>query len=119
MDMELLIWLGLGLTISFASWAILALKKRRAESWPMVAGRFEQGHLRGGDKGYIADLSYSYSANGAYFAGFYQRSFLMERQADEFVDGLKGQQVFVRHHPEHPENSVVREQDNVGLLFLN
>jgi hypothetical protein len=115
--LEGIICLG-GLISSLAGWWLLRARKRRAESWPMVAGRVERAEVEGTDTGYFADISYSYQANGEYYSGFYQKTFRMRRFAEEFVDITRGQQLFVRYHPEKPETSVVREQDNAALIAL-
>ena len=115
--MESVLVLAIGI-LTGVGWFLLAKKKRRAESWPMVAGRFEGGEVRGGELKYVADLSYSYKANDAYYAGFYEREFRMRRHAEDLVALMTGQPVYVRYHPEKPENSVIREQDNASLFVL-
>ena len=42
----------------------------------------------------------------------------MRRFAEEFVSITRGQQFFVRYHPEKPEDSVIRDQDNAALIAL-
>lgn len=116
--MEWILFLATGILTSGVGWFLLARRKRRAESWPMVAGRFEDGEVRGGELKYVAGLSYSYEAYGAYYAGFYEREFRMRRHAEDLVDLMRGQPVYVRYHPEKPEQSVIREQDNASLFVL-
>ncbi len=113
-----LIAIALALIISFGGWVLLAMKKRRAESWPMVAGQFAQGNVRNAELQYVADIPYSYSADGSYYAGFYKRSFRSKRDAEDLIEQLKAQPVFVRYHPVNPENSVIREQDNSALFLF-
>jgi hypothetical protein len=107
-----------GVISSLIGWWLLSAKKRRAESWPMVPARVERAEVEGTDTGYYADLSYSYQVNGEFFSGFYQKTFRMRRFAEEFVSITNGQQLFVRYHPEKPEDSVIRDQDNAALIAL-
>jgi hypothetical protein len=116
-------WLDLaigafGAVSGLIGWWLLAARKRRAESWPMVPGRVERAVVEGTDTGYFADISYSYQANGEFFSGFYQKSFRMRRFAEEFADMTRGQNLFVRYDPEKPKVSVIRDQDNAALLVL-
>lgn len=63
---------------------------------------------------YIARIDYSYSVNGEYYSGYHQRLFFLESSADRFVAALKGQMVFVRSNPNHPERSALLKQDQPG-----
>ncbi len=117
--METLILLGLALTTSFVGWAVVFLKKRRAESWPMTSRQFAHGRILSKEFRYVAEIPYSYSANGSYYAGFYRRTFAWRRYGEDFIERVKGQSVFVRYSPGDAGNSVIREQDNIALFFLN
>jgi hypothetical protein len=117
-DWIYVIFAGFGVISSLIGWWLLAAKKRRAESWPMISARVERAEVEGTDTGYYADLSYSYQVNGEFFSGFYQKTFHMRRFAEEFVSITRGQHLFVRYHPEKPENSVIRDQDNAALIAL-
>ena len=63
---------------------------------------------------YIARIDYSYSVNNEYYSGYLEKTFIRERSADRFVSTLKGQVVFVRADPAHPERSALLEQDQPG-----
>ncbi len=63
---------------------------------------------------YIARIDYSYSVNGEYYSGYFEKIFLRERSADRFVATMKGQAVFVRANPHRPERSVLRAEDQMG-----
>ena len=63
---------------------------------------------------YIGRIDYSYSVNGEYYSGYLERLFLRERSADRFVSTMKGQMVFVRSNPNHPERSALLKQDQPG-----
>lgn len=110
----LLVLMVIALTSAWLLWA----KKRRAESWPLIPARVERAVVEGTDTGYYADLAYSYEVNGEFYSGFYQKSFRVRRFAEEFVSITHGQQLLVRYHPEKPEDSVIRDQDNAALLAL-
>jgi hypothetical protein len=62
----------------------------------------------------VARIDYSYSVNNEYFSGYLERLFFLERSADRFVATMKGQMVFVRAHPTHPERSALLPQDQAG-----
>jgi hypothetical protein len=94
------------------------VKGLRARSWPTVQGTIESGtvlahNTRYGNY-YIAQLAYSYTVNGGYYSGFYEKTFWLESSADRFVSNLKGLMVFVRHEPELPESSVLLKEDQMG-----
>jgi Protein of unknown function (DUF3592) len=63
---------------------------------------------------YTARIDYSYSVNGEYYSGYLERLFFLESSADRFVASMKGQMVFVRSNPSHPERSVLLKQDQPG-----
>ena len=63
---------------------------------------------------YIARIDYSYSVNGEYYSGYMERLCFLERSADKFVASMKGQMVFIRSNPNHPERSVLLQQDQPG-----
>ena len=63
---------------------------------------------------YIARIDYSYSVNGEYYSGYLERVFFREGLADRFVANMKGQMVFVRSNPRHPERSALLGQDQPG-----
>lgn len=77
----------------------------------MVGGRIETAYTMG-EYGTIAELGYSYSSNGEYYSGLYQRQFRSDNSAEKFLEVARGQEVMVRYEPEHPDNSIIREQDN-------
>jgi hypothetical protein len=49
--------------------------------------------------------------NGEYYSGYLERSFPRESSADRFLDTMKGQMVFVRSNPRHPERSALLKSD--------
>ena len=63
---------------------------------------------------YVARVDYSYSVNGEYFSGYFERTFLRESSADKFVANLKGKPVFVRSNPRRPDRSALLKHDQPG-----
>jgi Protein of unknown function (DUF3592) len=94
------------------------LKAFLAGGWLNAQGRVEFGsteeHRLRYFSYYIARIDYSYSVNGEYYSGYFEKVFLRESSADGFVESKKGQSVFVRAHPDRPERSVLREEDQMG-----
>lgn len=90
-----------------------------ARNWPLAKGRVEFGSVTEHRDGatwflipnYTADVSYSYSVAGEYYAGHLERDFYREKSAAEFVDGLKAKGVFVRYNQGSPSISVLRLKD--------
>ncbi len=63
---------------------------------------------------YVARVDYSYSVNGEYYSGYLEKLFFRENSADKFVASMKGQLVFVRSNPSHPDRSALLKQDQPG-----
>jgi Protein of unknown function (DUF3592) len=63
---------------------------------------------------YVSRLDYSYSVNGEYFSGHFERAFVREGSADKFLASMKGQAVFVRSNPRHPDHSALLKEDQPG-----
>ena len=89
-----------------------------AGGWLQTQGRVEFGSVEERRVRYItyyiARVDYSYSVNSEYYSGYFERVFLRESSADRFVAAMKGQQIFVRSHPQKPERSAMRLQDQPG-----
>ncbi|MDT8068706.1 MAG: hypothetical protein ROO76_11140 [Terriglobia bacterium] len=103
------------LIFAAASWIAIWLKKRRSESWPITSGRVETAYTSG-EYGHVAELGYSYSSNGEYYSGLYQRKFSTESAAEKFLDSVRNQSVMIRYQPDRPDNSILRERDNAALF---
>jgi hypothetical protein len=117
-SLDTIIWAAVGIAGLIASWR-LAMRRRRAESWPMILGHVERAEVNNEDTAYSVTLAYSYEVNGEFFSGFYSKPFKMFRFAEEFVSMNRGQQLFIRYDPEKPEKSVLRDKDNAALLTLH
>jgi hypothetical protein len=97
------------------------LQRQRARGWPTVQGRIESVEVkktrpflistspRGGRLLYKAELAYSYTVEGHYYSGYYQREFETEEEGWEFVRDLKGKAAFVSYNPQKPAESLLLE----------
>ena len=94
------------------------LKNLLASSWSVTEGRVEFGNVVEQRVRYVsyfvATIHYSYSINSEYYSGSFERVFLRESSADRFVAGLKGQMIFVRSNPSHPDRSALLREDQPG-----
>lgn len=111
--------------ITTLSLGLAALKKRTAartgESWDQVQGTIEHTDVTVEDRGklsvHVAQLRYSYRVRGEFHSGEFTKDFLRERKAYGFVESFpSGTLVTVRCHPEDPQSSVLREEDNASLI---
>jgi len=98
------------------------LKAYGARSWPLTQGTIEFGtvieHRTRYFSYYSAQLSYSYSVNGEYYSGFYDKFFFRESSAQKFVDELKGKPAFVRHKTSAAETSTILREDQQSVWPL-
>jgi hypothetical protein len=67
---------------------------------------------------YGAQLAYSYSVDGDYFSGFYEKFFFRESSAQRFADELKGKPAFIRSKPQSPEISILLREDQQSVWPL-
>jgi hypothetical protein len=51
-----------------------------------------------------AELAYSYSLEGHYYSGYYQREFGSEEDAWDFVRDLRGRSAFVSYNAQQPQS---------------
>jgi len=93
-------------------------KYRHAHSWPSAQGRVSGAQVHRGRDSYFhpwsAVLTYTYIAEGEYFAGTYRLRARSERKAEEKVDGWKDRMVVVRYSPKHREVSTLLKSDQPG-----
>jgi hypothetical protein len=62
--------------------------------------------------GALAEIIYSYSHNGHYFSGTYEKQFSSSFEAKRYVASFsKGSQIIVRVKPESPKTSIMRDDD--------
>lgn len=93
------------------------IRTRQAQSWPSTQGTIMGAQARRGDerhKGWICALSYSYTVNGEYYAGFHSIGTRKERRAEELATQWKGRSVVVRYSPADHGISVLLKDDQIG-----
>jgi hypothetical protein len=82
--------IALGLVAAFvvlaATWFLLkrlpgAIRSTLAKSWPSTDGRIETVNVRTLGEQALADLGYSYIAEGMRYSGYYAQQFADEQQA--------------------------------------
>ena len=65
----------------------------------------------------LAVLSYSYSVEGNYYAGFREQAFALDGSAERFLARYPaGMKVLIRYRADDPSRSVLREQDQLEAL---
>lgn len=94
------------------------VKRLLARGWLTNQGRVEFGSVEERRvryfSYYVSRLDYSYSVNGEYFSGHFERAFVRESSADKFLASMKGQAVFVRSNPRCPDHSALLKEDQPG-----
>ncbi|HUM06206.1 MAG TPA: DUF3592 domain-containing protein [Terriglobales bacterium] len=121
MSVDSLWWLGLArdlLIFVFASGAgvTLWLRKRSASVWPDAFGKVESVSSHQVDLVWRTDIAYSYSVGSQFFSGHFQVVSRSEKKASAQERRWKGQNIRVRYSPKDAQVSVVRMEDQVGLL---
>jgi len=103
-------------------------QRQRAQGWPTVQGRIESVEVkktkpflistspRGGRLLYTAELAYSYTLEGHYYSGYYQREFASEEEGWEFVRDLQGRSTMVSYSPRNASKSLLSEDAVSALL---
>ncbi len=119
------LFLNLGsvlLVISIGAWfaARRWWRRRCAETWPQATATVESAAPRQiavlNQGAYIAEVAYSYSVGGEYYAGFIQQEAGSEDAADAFAAGYPaGSKLIIRYRADKPEVSVVLPQDQVAM----
>ena len=92
------------------------IKALVARSWPLVQGNIEsvtvtEHRTRQHVKYYVLEIAYSYSVDGEYYSGFYDKTFWRERSADQLAADVRGKAAFIRHKPASPHISALLKED--------
>ncbi len=121
-------WCIAVLLLGWAKPAWQWFKRQRAQGWPTVTGRIESVEVkqigpfqlssarRGRGPAYAAQLAYSYTVEGHYYSGYYQREFASEEEGWEFVRDLRGRSAIVSYIPRNPAKSMLSEDAVTALL---
>jgi hypothetical protein len=98
------------------------LKALGARSWPTSQGKIEFGtvieHRTRYFSYYVTQMAYSYSVDGEYFSGYYEKMFFRESSADKFAAELKGKPAFIRHKSNSPAVSTLLREDQQSVWPL-
>ena len=98
---------------AFSEW----WRRQRSNGWPVVTGHVHSTRAYYDDHLWQTEVSYSYTVSGEYYSGFSGRHFARERDADEYLGRFPmGVALFVRHKPARPEISLLRQDDQMGLV---
>jgi hypothetical protein len=91
-------------------------RRQQSNGWPIVSGHVQNAQIYFKDPLWVTELSYSYSVNGEFYAGYIGRHFARERDADEYLERFPiGMAVFIRHKTNKPEVSLLRQDDQMGM----
>ncbi len=88
-------------------------------AWPMADGRtFGVGTVEPDDlQGWVAEITYSYSAFGEYYSGTYRRGFRKKKNAEAFLGRFpQNTPIPVRYKPNRPDISTLLLTDLELLL---
>ena len=85
-------------------------------NWPTVAGEISEIDIRKTARdGLVAEIVYSYCANGEYYSGLFKKKFppfASDAHANEYIARFENVSTIpVHYNPEKPEVSTVFEQD--------
>jgi hypothetical protein len=114
--------------VVFGRWILQRRKYRLAASWPVELGRLESSRVvlstSGGQPGvaaaYYAELKYSYAVQGTSYSGLARRRFIRKESAESWVQRFTTSNMLtVRYSPDAPADSVLREEDQTGLVRIS
>jgi len=106
-----------------ASWFFLRrlsswMRSALAANWPWTDGRIETANVKVLGEQALAELGYSYLVEGTRYSGYYSQQFADEQQAWDYVRGLQGRSVVVRHKRGSPAVSALRTADQQSHVDL-
>ena len=109
------------LGLAGAIWARKQMMLRRAQGWPIAQGQvvatdilFHQNSGQPAASRYVAEITYSYTAQGENFRGRFQRAFLRRVSAEAWTGHYrKGQHLVVRYDPKDLKLSTFFESEQL------
>ena len=110
--------------VVFGRWILQRRKYRLAASWPVELGHLDSSGVvlwsGGGQAAYFAELKYSYTVQGTRYSGSVRRRFIRKESAESWVQRFTTSDMLtVRYSPEAPSDSVVREEDQTGVVRIS
>jgi len=103
-----------------AAWVLRRMKLYKARSWPMGEGKVDSTDVRLTGSGtrqakFLAEITYSYTVEGAAYSGHLRRSFMLHGSATKWTDGYaSGRPLIVRYNPNNARDSVLLEDEQTG-----
>ena len=94
------------------------MRSARAANWPSTDGTIETANVKVFGEQALAELGYSYLVEGTRYSGYYSQQFGDQQQAWDYLRGLQGRSVILRHKPSNPEISALRTADQQSHLDL-
>lgn len=102
-------------------WLRAQFKRKRARAWPSTMGQVESTAIRLEGSGtnqsrHIAEVVYSYSAQGQSHSGHLRRSFMLHSRAQKWIgDYEKGRALNIRYNPANSKDSLLFEDEQAGM----
>jgi hypothetical protein len=99
-------------------WVRVQFKRKRARAWPSTMGQVESTAIRldGDQSRHIAEVVYSYSAQGQNHSGHLRRNFALHGRAQKWIGGYeKGRALNIRYNPENSIDSELFEDEQAGM----
>lgn len=107
---------AIGFLLAAGAGIALWLRKRSAGVWPTTFGKVESVSSYQDNLIWHTDISYSYSVGPDFYSGHFQLDSRSEQRANQEEQRWKGQSIQVRYSPKDPKVSVIRSEDQVGLI---
>ena len=114
--------------VVFGRWILQRRKYRLAATWPVELGHLDSSRVvfesGGGQPGvasaYYAELNYSYAVEGARYSGMARRRFIRKDSAENWLQRFTNSNMLtIRYSPKAPADSVLREEDQTGLVRIS
>ena len=107
----LLGWL-ISILVGYIAQIAAFIKGRGSDQWPRENASVYASNTSDLSPGGIAEIVYSYSHKGQYFAGRHKRRFRSYFEANSYVGRFrKESQIVIRVKPERPKTSILRDDD--------
>lgn len=114
--------------VLFGRWLSQRRKYRLAASWPVELGHLDSSRVvfesGGGQPGvasaYYGELKYSYTVQGTSYPGSTRRRFMRKDSAEKWTQQFTTSDMLtVRYNPDAPADSVLREEDQTGVVRIS